>query len=295
MASLYFVDGWTEAVRCALLSILDDYLDLFGDRISEFQAGNDSRLRRHTGKDIPAPYLDPVAICDESALFYCQMMSKPEGGSDPCELRFMAFGNPRPTLPLSQPLSGLKLYLPAQLLLETPDRAAELLSDWAARLPIVHGTAGLAALSDPGGELQAAWWWPWLEAYPGLDYDAMGSYWSELRENAGDFWKPRASNWLTFLGPLAVDVLGGPGKLTASLETEVELSKAGRVMMLRAGPLPVLGSAATGGVPAGWRSVARLIRPIRFETYKYSTICFPEVFDRGTRLARMLEWIRRFD
>lgn len=295
MASLHFTDGWMPATRHAILSILEDYLGRFGDGIARFKLAQDKRMRPYSGQGIPAQYRDAAVIGDEDALFYVHMMSDGDGDSDPCRLRFLALGNPLDRLPRGRPLSGLKMHLPAAFLLETPDEAHRLLSDWAGRLPIAHGTAGLAALSEPGAEDQGACWWPWLEAHPGLDYDAMGSYWSELRRDTEQLWRPRASNWLTFLGPRAVDALGGHGAVPTALDRTIELSTTGRTLVLRASPSPVLGSAATGGVPEGWRSVARLIRPIRFEAYRHSVIRFPDRPDRTTHVAAMLAWLGRFD
>lgn len=295
MASLYFTEGWEPSTRHALLSILQDYLGLFGDGIARFKLAQEKRMRLYPGHGIPAQYRDAAEIGDKDALFYIHLMSEGDGDSDPRRLRFLAFANPVDRLPRGRPLSGLKLHLPTALLLDTPDEAVRLLADWAGRLQIAHGTAGLAALSEPGAEDQGAWWWPWLEAYPGLDYDAMGSYWSELRRDTAQLWRPRASNWLTFLGSRAVEALGGRGAVAAALDRTVDLSAAGGALVLRAGPAPALGSAATGGIPEGWRSVAGLIRPIRFEGYAASVIRFGDRGDRAANLGRMSSWLRRFD
>lgn len=295
LASFYFTDGWEPATRHALMSILEDYLGLFGDRIARFKLAQEKQMRLYPGQGIPAQYRNAALIGDVDALFYIHMMSEGDGESDPRRLRFLAFGNPVDRLPRGRPLSGLKLHMPTALLLDTPDEAVRLLTEWAGRLPIAHGTVGLAALSEPGTEDQGAWWWPWLEAYPGLDYDAMGSYWSELRRDTAQLWRPRATNWLTFLGPRAVEALGGRGAVATALDRTVDLSAAGGALVLRASASPVLGSAATGGIPAGWRSVARLIRPIRFEAYSRSVIRFPDRPDHSARDTAMMAWLRRFD
>lgn len=65
---------------------------------------------------------------------------------------------------------------------------------WAGRLEASHGSCGLGALSEPGAEtMDDAYYYPWLMQYLGLEYDAMGDYFSESWKNEG-YKQPRSSN-----------------------------------------------------------------------------------------------------
>jgi hypothetical protein len=63
-------------------------------------------------------------------------------------------------------------------------------------------------------------------------------------------------------------------------------------LIIRAGRLPALGNEASGGIPEAYRTVARIIKPIRFEGYQSGVIKEP-VPVKGPEVT--LEWIRRFD
>ena len=297
MATLHFTGGSTPEVRREVLAILEEFLAAYGQTITGYQRPGQRRRSRWPAGTVPDAYADPAQTDDpDQPLFYI-MTTPVDGDSDPCLSFFMGLCTTREEGRLRRPLSGIRLHVPPRVLLDDPDGFARRLAGWAARLPLAHGTAGLGALSAPGGEGSTCAWWLWLEAYPGLEYDAMGSYWAELSDVPDRFWKPRSSNWLTFLGPQAVAALGGAGAVTAAVDQGVAVTRAGSALMLRAGTRPVLGSAATGGIPEAYRQVARLIRPIRFEDYRYSVIRYPEGVapDRAARLARCLAWLRRMD
>lgn len=80
------------------------------------------------------------------------------------------------------------------------------------------------------------------------------------------------------------------GAVSAAVDPGVAVTPAGHALMLRAGARPVLGSAAEGSVPAAFRDVARLIRPIRFDDCRHPVISCPETvaLDSAARLARCL-------
>ena len=122
----------------------------------------------------------------------------------------------------------------------------------------------------------------------------MGSYWSECSWTG--YRQPRSSNWLTILGNENVELLGGVAPIGEQLRSDVnliEIKDGG--LILRASKLPALGDLRTGGIPEGYRDVARLMRPIRYEGYEFGVIKLPFATDRAGDLTETLKWIRRFD
>lgn len=93
------------------------------------------------------------------------------------------------------------------------------------------------------------------------------------------------------------DGAGGGAAVSAAVEPGVAVTPAGPALMLRAGPRPASGPAATGGIPEAYRQVARLIAPIRFEDYEFCVIRYPDHLapDRGARREQTLRWLRRMD
>ena len=72
----------------------------------------------------------------------------------------------------------------------------------------------------------------------------------------------------------------------------MELAPVGKGLLVRACALPSLGDAANGGLPEGYRTIARIIKPIRFEGYKFGVIKEPFLV-KGPEVT--LQWLRRFD
>lgn len=288
LLSIYFTDGWMPQKREAIVNCLKDYLSFFADRLTHFQVGEERKMRRYDGTDVPGPYAE-LADLGQNELAYINMKrADPNEPDDPSLFRFMAFGHKnRPRWPSS----GIKAHFPPAFVFGDPDRFVELVRVWCDRVSAIHGSAGLGALSNPGSELpDDAYYYPWLKQYPGLEYDAMGSYWTETEE--GGWEKPRSSNWLTVLGDENIQALGGPTAAQAAVTEDVSFARFSSGVVLRAGALPVLGDTANGGVPESYRAVARLIKPIRFEGYRWGVIKEPFPTD-GPEVT--LEWLRRFD
>lgn len=295
LLSIYFLEGWRREKRQALMDCLGDYLARFGNHVTHFQTHGVRGYKRWDGNGLPPPLRDEAAIYDEGEDLYYSMrhLEAPET-DDPDLYRILAFGFKKGDR--RRPLSGLKAHIPPSYVFADPDRFAELVRVWSERLGAVHGSAGLGVLSTPGSETtEDAYYYPWLIQYPALEYDAMGNYWVESEE--GGYERPRSSNWLTILGHDNIVALGGVGTILRALTPEMRLEHFPGGVVIRASPLPALGNPETGGIPEGYRVAARIIKPIRFEGYKFSIIKLPPHLNTGreARLAETLKWLRRFD
>jgi hypothetical protein len=289
LLSIYFLEGWRGEKRKALLTNLQEYLYHFADNVTHYQVGEERRYRQWDGNGLPEPYLHLDQIKDTETLAYSMRHLNLKESDDPELFRIFAFGFSRSNV--TRPLSGLKAHFPPSFVFSNPDRFVELVRVWSERLGAIHGSAGLGALSVPGSETsEDAYYYPWLMQYPALEYDAMGSYWSETRK--GGYERPRSSNWLTILGRDNAFELGGVPKIQARFTSGMSLEYYDGGIVIRAGKLPALGDQATGGIPEAYRTVARIIKPIRFEGYKWGVIKEPFPVE-GPEVT--LEWIRRFD
>ncbi|MFT4133512.1 type VI immunity family protein [Labrys sp. (in: a-proteobacteria)] len=297
LLSIYFLEGWRREKRQALFENLKDYLSLFGDKITHFHPagdGNNKRMRRYKGI-IPEEFIKITTLSKtDTAYLFVKHVDMAET-DDPSLYMFMAFGHEEGT---RNPLSGMKVHFPPSFVFENPDRYVELVARWCDRLSAIHGSSGLGVLSRPGAEMmEDAYHYPWLMHYSGLEYDAMGDYWAECSE--GGYEQPRSSNWLTILGSANIDALGGDEvMIRKKLTPDIEVRRYSGGVVLRAGKLPVLGTAETGGIPKTYQTVARFIKPIRFEGYRYNIMKLPRPMldlDREVRLQVTLNWLRRFD
>lgn len=291
LTSLYFEDGWQEIKRRALLTCLEEYLSLFPDGVTHYDTGNGGWPRRWKGDGIPLCYLDPKNFKRDRTFHFSMKVYKETEHDKPSLYHFIAFGHDESDN--SRRPSGAKIHFPPSFVFADPDRFIDLLRRWSERLDVVHGSAGLGVLTIPGTESYDAFSYPWLIQYPALEYDAMGCYFSEVR-HSGAHGRPRSSNWLTILGADNVALLGGRSVVERALAPETSMTQYGAGIILRACALPALGDPANGGIPEGYRTIARLIKPIRFEGYRHDVIRVPRDMEvEGAETT--LTWIRRFD
>jgi len=290
LLSIYFLEGWRRDKRQALLSILEDYLSLFANKVTHYVDYRKARLARWSGGGLPELYRNLHEISPGKDLAYQMLHVDPQDRDNPSLWRIMGHGFG--TNNVTRLLSAVKVHLPPSFVFESPDRFAGIVRRWCDRLGAIHGSGGLGVLTVPGLEASTLepYHYPFVIQYPGLEYDAMGSYWSATR--FGGFEKPRSSNWLTILGDDNVQALGGLPKVRSSLGPDMDLASYEGGILIRAGRLPALGSAETGGVPEAYRKVARLIKPIRYEGYRSGVIGSPAPLDD---LDVTLAWLRRFD
>ena len=271
-----------------MLSVLNDYLSAFADKVTHYQKPDARRVSRWDGKGLPAPYRS-LADIGENKGFYHHMLHAPKPSNDPALWRIMAFGFDKRDG--TRRLSGLKVHFPPSYVFSDPSGFVALLREWCGRLDAVHGSGGLGVLTVPGEE--SSWrpvHYPFMLRYPALEYDAMGAYWSEVRFSGYE--KPRSSNWLTILGQHNVNAIGGAPKIQEKLLPEMELYPYENGIIIRTGHLPELGDGPTNSMPEAYRAAARIIKPIRFEGYEWSVMKVPA---HTNGLEATLNWIRRFD
>lgn len=294
MVSIYFLEGWRKEKREALLANLGDYTAQFARHLTHYQCSSVKRYKKWDQKDIPQVIWDDMDASEKETFYFSMRHLDSKETDDPELYRIFAFGFD--AIDKGRQLSGLKAHFPPSFVFEDPNRFIKLIQTWSQRLGAVHGSAGLGALSVPGWELDNAYYYPWLIQYPALEYDAMGLYFNAT-ENGG-YQHPRSSNWLTILGKENVAELGGAASISEQIIRGMGFieDKNGGVV-IRASDLPALGDKASGGIPEGYKVAAKIIKPIRFEGYKWNVIKLPSSFgtNREVRLAETLNWIRRFD
>lgn len=287
--SLYFLDGSSSGRRQAMKDIINEYISIFRNNITHYKIGSGRSY-----KSIDCKFLnDQLEILVENGEnedFYCSVFGfTPEEDEDPSLYRAIAFGFNENNE--SRRLSGIKFHFPPMFILDDLDNFVEMARCWSERLAVLHGSGGLGVLTEPGREMVGkVYYYPLMQRYPALEYDAMGDYWSETRH--GGYELPRSSNWLTLLGDANVALLGGEDAVRAQLTPEMSLLRYPGGCLIRAGERPIIDSNGIGGIPEVYKDVARIIKPIRFEGYEYGIIEVPEERDS---LEETMKWIRRFD
>ena len=180
-------------------------------------------------------------------------------------------------------ICAVSFLLPTEFMEEQgPRRIRELAMALAASLPFSSGYGGLVfnceldLLSVPDIVR------PLCFRYPGMDFIEI----SILSRYMGD--RLRASSWLTFLGPVAVEQLGGVQRLREHLtapETHVEELQPGHVL-ISLGEWPEAGDTRQGDTLPAYRELARILEPRLFHQPDFRNYLFPP--------EEWRRWERRF-
>lgn len=289
--SLYFEEGHTLRKRQTLIAIAEEYLDLMkgqvnrihldGKRTSPLNEANLGKLRSL-----------PVSASPAAMMYFALLRHEHANPDDPSTFQMMAFGFG--TGDSRRPVSGLRVYAPAAWSIGDPEHMVATVLRWASVLGALHGTAGLGVLHQPGSTDPEPVFFPVLKRYPGLDFDDMGTYWSELAfdPTPDRYERVRASNWLTLVGDRIAGRIGGEAALRSFERRGVGFGSYSGGFVLRAGDRPELGDTRRGYIPQAYRIVATTVAPVRFEGYRYSLFRTPEDVPGG---SAAIAWLRRFD
>ena len=189
-------------------------------------------------------------------------------------------------------LSYLQIYLPVGVLRGNGRAAFEkLLAEFAMRLPVLHGHAGLGFQRSNEGhryenlELEQAEQFLGFDVGNGLGHD-------ELREGI------KSVSWYTILHRSWLEKLGGREALERAIQNEaangLSLVDYSNGVMVKAGEWPSLGWTQRDPQPAAYVAANRLLKPIRVPELRclhMGSIVGEVRFDE----LSSNEWLRRFD
>lgn len=152
-----------------------------------------------------------------------------------------------------------------------------------------HGYAGLWIIRHPYGwqapraDLIA---YPYAARFPGLELDSPSTHSLKCRDGI------KGVNWLTFVGDTLLERLGGrAGARGLAAAAAVPVEEYPKGMLFQAGPVPQIGDLEAGLVPEAYRTVARLLKPLR-SPHKDIIIHTPPGIDAR---AFAQTWLSRFD
>jgi hypothetical protein len=173
------------------------------------------------------------------------------------------------------------------------DTLRECLLCWCKIIRPAHGSAGLCTVTpDMTGEPDA---YRMLQQFPGL---TMVQDLSFSGESKNVFNRIKTVNWLTVLGDVVLDELGGLKAAQDALEPDCTIYPYPGGIVIQAGPEPQWGDTLLGDVPELYRKVAKFTKPVRFENYRSCLFRANDLVKREPHLDSLEEtykWIRRFD
>jgi hypothetical protein len=302
VVTLFLVNGNTPEKRLAFTEVLRNYYATFGDAVTHYQKINAGRLSRirgtafldHYQRNATRPVVDDSKNSDVNS-FTPHLYGFPNGEEkDEPPLYYIGGGS----LEISAwfppgTVSNLDAYIPASWVDQNGYPAlTELLRRWCNILKPTHGTAGLGTLFDQGSSRANSGLvaFPLIKRFPGLDYNDTEK-WLVASEKANTR-VIRTTNWLNVLDDGFVAQLGGVDALVQALGPNCPIHPYEGGVIIQAGPHAELGDLNRRIIAEHYRTVARVLKPLRFEAYTRALLNVPDPLDG---LEETKAWIARFD
>ncbi len=283
---LFYEGGSTVERRLDGNKVLADYYDVFRDKI-KFFFPKGGRHRRQIDKIDPIDYYNRDAEKTSDLETYGAGLYEVRGAAqyyyvgNVCRDKFNVW-------------SRIIAYMPASWVSNANDLIVTTTLRWCNTLKPGHGTAGLSIILDEGAAKapQSRLSFPIIKRFPGLDFPNLGEWSSEVRHEKKRW--IRTINWLTILDDKFVAELGGLERVKSELGDDCPIHLWNGGIIIQAGPEPETGDVNQGLIPEAYRKVARLTKPLRFESLKgrISLLNPPPPLDH---IEESLKWLRRFD
>lgn len=300
---LYFSRAYDDEVRMRLIRLVEDYGKIFSDKITHYMPYDGSRLKPTKNFDYIGYFTDRMrSLPPEEKVegFDAELYGFPEAvdRDEPTPYHIGVVARPaiaeKRLANKDNALGRLEAYFPADWPQGDYTQLLTVLTHWAAIAKPIHGTFGLGLVMEEGGGrgpfIDLAF--PFLKRFIGLDYPDL-SLW-RVRSEAAATPVIRSINWLSLIDDERLRLIGGLDKTRAVLGPECPIHPYDGGIIIQAGPEPRIGDINRGEALDAYRSVANVLKPLRFEDFGRRGIFEnlpPPLDDRDETLA----WLRRFD
>ena len=166
----------------------------------------------------------------------------------------------------------------------------ELVQQWSKWISPYHGYAGLGiipSLDGAAAKKAEPAIYTVARRFPGLEVDYPVSQAKHLGEGI------KGVNWLTLLGDEWLERVGGRDRLREQLDASFIFHDYRGGLLIQAGPHPQLGDLKINNVPEHYRTLSRVLKPIRVDYPVALQHTHPKqaTLDR----ERTAQWFARFD
>ncbi len=292
---LYCEDGHTVEKRKALVALIADYEKTLAGKITHFHPHDSSKLKKIANADWVKYYVNLAETMkpDEEDAFDATLYGF-IGGEDAdtatpyfCSVvgshKFKRYSDTHAYFPIDWFENGdnYRTYI-------------SLMQRWCSLLKVAHGTAGLSIILEEGvnksrGTLLA---FPFLKRFPGFDLPNSSRWSTQVRR--AEKRHIRSINWLTAIDDGFVEELGGMEHVRHALGEHCPIHPYNGGIIIQAGQRPEIGDVNSGIIPEHYRTVAKLLKPLRCEEFLPNLPYLPAPKPLDS-LEETLKWIRRFD
>jgi hypothetical protein len=297
LVTLYFKSGHLPEVKAAVVSIIEDYFQLCGDKLQWTTVPPKYRwakVRKSLKTDLCSRILSAGA--DDS------WQVTVHGGKthqDASDYRIQGLGCRNWQNAMGH-LSFLSVAFPIDFFAGRNDSAVSTVLRWAELLHPFHGYGGLGVLDAYANtEVYEPVVFSIAQRFPGLEVDHPTAHSFNCTEGI------KGVNWLTVVQESLLVKVGGKDTLRKQLSEQIVLHDYPGGLMFQAGPKPIMGDRIREQWPELYVELNARLAPIRAPTTSpFQHYGFP--FDRGGfpfdyfgsarfDLESSMAWLQRFD
>lgn len=303
LLKLYFSRAYEIEVRERMLRLVEEYGKIFADKITHYMPYEGKQLKPSAAFDYIAyfdDYMRSVAHDEKYGSFSAELYGFPDAIDQdeptPYHIGIVAMpaidkkrlGNQE------NALGRMEAYFPANWAQGDYSKLREILQRWAEISQPIHGTFGIGLVMEEGGprSTDMPLVFPFLKRYLGFDYPDRG-LWRTASRRAE---QPviRSINWLNLLDDSRVELLGGIENIKEELGDSCPVYSYDGGIIIQAGAKPELGDFNKGEMLEDYRTVAHVLKPLRFEAFGRFGLFngLPSALDDRDET---LNWLRRFD
>ncbi|TWD55479.1 uncharacterized protein DUF3396 [Agrobacterium vitis] len=303
LLKLYFSRAYDTEVRERMIQLIEDYGAIFSNKITHYMPYDSPRLRPTKDFDYIGYFTDRMKSIppeERSEGFDAEIYGFPDAVDKDEPTPYHIGVVTRPILAekrlgnKTNALGRLEAYFPADWPHGDYTKLTEVLRRWAEIGQPIHGTFGFGLIMQEGcgrGPF-ADLVFPFLKRFPGFDYPDL-SLW-RVRSEPATTPVIRSINWLSLIDDDRLQLIGGIEKMRASLDVSCSIYTYSGGVIIQAGDEPKIGDVNRGEIPETYRSVAQLLKPLRFEDFGRRGI-FEGLHSPLDEREETLAWLRRFD
>ncbi|MCF1506018.1 DUF3396 domain-containing protein [Afifella sp. H1R] len=297
VVSLFFQHGEAPEQRLAFVEVLRDYYETFAEEVTHYVLPDGGRVAAVRDQSFFQTFVDAAqqpSVEGDGNAFTPHLLGVLRGRKvTDAPLHYIGGS----CLPLDDwfpegSVSYLDAHIPASWVEANGHSAlCDLVKGWCDLLKPLHGTAGLGTLFDQSSRRTTSGLvaFPFLKRFVGLDYNDSGPWRAKSSKQPR---RIRTTNWLNVLDDGFVAALGGLDAIASTLDPNGSTQAFDGGAIILAGPRAELGDRNRGWIPETYRTVAKALKPLRFEDYKTGLL---KTNPPADPIDETLKWIRRFD
>lgn len=282
LATVFFEDPWTRAVREAVADAAEGYIRLVREHLRWTKQPKTARICPISAGRVPSPgeWLPE----HKDGLSWEFGLHGGEEQHDASDFQVSALGSSS----ISRRLGFLQIHLPLTWPAERSSAFPDLVLDLCERIKPLSGYGGIGVLEaldlatrdrfQPAVRSIA-------ERFPGAEVESRTAHTLWLKDGI------KGVNWLTILSDRWVQAAGGLDYLRIRLDDDFIFYRYNGGLMIQAGSKPQVGDAQANRWPRHYVTLARVLKKIQITDHRPFHLGGPGRMDQEASMA----WLFRFD